>query len=62
MDSIYIKVALRRITTVNTRTVLAESSKFASFLFDQGFQIVVPPRIVPNVPELIKMPSDGILH
>ena len=37
---------------------------FASLLFDQGFQIVIPPRIeiVANVPELIGMPSDGILH
>ena len=28
----------------NTCTVQAESSKFASLLFDQGFQIVIPPR------------------
>ena len=35
----------------NTGTVQAESSKFASLLFDQGFQIVIPPRIVANVPE-----------
>ena len=46
----------------NTRTVQAESSKFASLLFDQGFQIVIPPRIVANVPEPIGMPSDSILH
>ena len=30
----------------NTRTVQAESSKFASVSFDQGFQIAVPPRWV----------------
>ena len=41
----------------NTHTVQAESSKFASLLFDLGFQIVIPPRIVANVPEPIGMPS-----
>ena len=46
----------------NTRTVQAESSKFASLSFDQGFQIVIPPRIVANVPEPIGTPSDNILH
>ena len=46
----------------NTRTVQAESSKFESLSFGQGFQIVIPPRIVANVPEPIGMPSDGILH
>ena len=33
----------------NIRTVQAESSNFASLSFDQGFQIVTPPRIVANV-------------
>ena len=46
----------------NTRTVQTESSKFASFSFDQGFQIVIPLRIVVNVPEPIGTPSDSILH
>ena len=46
----------------NTRTVQAESSKFASLLFDQRFQIDIPPRIVANVPELIGKPYDGNLH
>ena len=46
----------------NTRTVQSESSKFAKLLFDQGFQIVIPPRIVANVPEPIGTPSDSILH
>ena len=46
----------------NTHTVQAESSKFASLLFDQGFQVVIPPRIVANVPEPIGTPSEGILH
>ena len=46
----------------NTQTVQAESPKFASFLFDQGFQIFIPPRILANVPEPIGTPSDGILH
>ena len=46
----------------NTRTVQAESSIFASLSFDQGFQIVIPPRIVANVPEPIRTPSDAILH
>ena len=44
------------------RTVQAESSKFASLLFDQGFQIVIPPRSPASVPEPIGTPSDGILH
>ena len=35
----------------NIRTVQAESSKFASLLFDQGFQIVIPPRSPASVPE-----------
>ena len=30
----------------NTGTVQAESSKFASVSFDQGFEIVIPPRWV----------------
>ena len=30
----------------NTRTVQAESSKFASLSFDQGYQIVIPPRFL----------------
>ena len=38
----------------NTRTVQAESSKFASVLFDQGFQM--------GWLELIGMPFDDILH
>ena len=46
----------------NTRTVWAESSKFASLSFDQGFQIVIPPRSPASVPEPIGTPSDGILH
>ena len=46
----------------NTRTMQAESSKFASLSFDQRFQIVIPPRIVANVPEPMGRPSDGILH
>ena len=46
----------------NIRTVQAEPSKFASLLLDQGFQIVIPPRIVANVPEPIRTPSDDILH
>jgi hypothetical protein len=46
----------------NTRTVQAESSKFASFLFDQGFQLVIPPKIVTYVPEPIVTPTDGILY
>ena len=29
----------------NSHTVQTESSKFASLSFDQGFQIVIPPRI-----------------
>ena len=40
----------------------SESSKFASLLFDQGFQIVLKSRIVANVPEPIRTPSDVILH
>jgi hypothetical protein len=44
----------------NTRTVQAESSKIASLLFDWGFQIVIPPRVVASVPEPIGTPSDGI--
>ena len=46
----------------SNRTTQAESSKFALLLFDQGFQIVIPPRIVANVPEPIRTPSDSILH
>ena len=46
----------------NNRTVQAQSSKFASLLFDQGFQIVIPPRSPANVPGPIGTPSDGILH
>ena len=46
----------------NTHTVQVESSKFASLLFDQGFQIVIPPRSPASVPEPIRTPSDGILH
>ena len=46
----------------NTRLVQAESSKFESLLFDQGFQIVIPPRSPASVPEPIRTPSDGILH
>ena len=41
----------------STRTVRAESSKFASLLFDHGFQIVIPPA---SVPQPIWTPSDGI--
>ena len=36
--------------------------KIASLLFDQGFQIVIPPRYLASVPKPIRMPSDGILH
>ena len=46
----------------NIPTVQAEPSKFASLWFDQGFQIVIPPRIVAYVPEPFGTPSDGILH
>ena len=46
----------------NTRIVQAESSKFESLLFDQGFKIIIPPKIVANVPEPIGTSSDGILH
>ena len=46
----------------NTRTVQAESSKFASVLFDQGFQIIIPPRSSASVPEPIGTLSDDILH
>ena len=42
----------------NTRTVQAESSKFASVLFDQGFKYL----FLQDGLELIGMPSDGILH
>ena len=42
--------------------VQAESSKFASLSFDQGFQIVIPPTSPASVPEPIGTPSDGILH
>ena len=35
---------------------------FASLLFDQGFQIVIPPRSPASVPEAIGTPSDSILH
>ena len=44
----------------NIRTVQAEPSKFASLSFDQGFQIVIPPRIVAKVPEPIGTPSDSM--
>ena len=40
----------------------AESFKFASLSFDQGFQIVTPPRSPASIPEPIRTPSDGILH
>ena len=50
---------LRRIATL---VLCCEYSKFASLLFDQGFQIGIPPRIVANVPEPIGTPSDSILH
>ena len=56
----YTRVAIEK--NNNTGTVQAESSKFASLSFDQRFQIVIPPRIVANVPEPIGTPSDGILH
>ena len=36
----------------NTCTVEAESSKFASLLFDQGFHIVIAPRSLASVPEV----------
>jgi hypothetical protein len=45
-----------------TRTVQAESFKVASLSFDQGFQIVIPPRYPISVPKPIGTPSDGILH
>ena len=48
----------RIITLVQFR----QSSEFVSLSFDQGFQIVIPPRSPPSVPEPIGMPSDGILH
>ena len=37
-------------------------SKSHQLPFDQGVQIVIPPRSPASVPELIRMPSDGILH
>ena len=47
----------------NTRTVQAESSKFASLSIDQGFQIVIRPR---NKKMMQKAPSNGtenvVLH
>ena len=46
----------------NTHTVQVESFKFASLSFEQGFQIVIPPRSPPIVPEPIGKPSDCILH
>ena len=46
----------------NTRTMQAESFKFASVSFDHGFQIAIPPRSPASVLEPIGMPSDGILH
>jgi hypothetical protein len=42
--------------------VQAQSSKFALLSFDQGFQIVIPPRSPASVPEPIGTPSDDILH
>ena len=36
----------------------AEFSKFASLLFDYGFQILIPA----SVPEQIETSSNGILH
>ena len=47
---------------LGTRTAQVESSKFVLLSFDQGFQIVIPPRSPASVPELIGTPSDGILH
>ena len=32
--------------------------KFASISFDQGFQIIIPPRSPASVPEPIRTPSD----
>ena len=46
----------------NIRAVQAESSKFATLLFDQGVQIVINPSAVFYVPEPIGTPSDSILH
>ena len=37
-------------------------SKLHQLPFDQGVQIVIPPRSPASVPELIGTPSDGILH
>jgi hypothetical protein len=37
-------------------------SKLHQLPFDQGVQIVVPPRSPESVPEPIRTPSDGILH
>ena len=45
-----------------THIVQAESSKFASLLFDQGFHLVIPPRSPASVQEPIGTPSDCILH
>ena len=46
----------------NTLTVQAEFSKFASLLFDQGFQLVIPPRSLASVPEPMGKPSNSMLH
>ena len=46
----------------NTCNLQTESYKFASLSFEQGFQIVIPPRSPPIVPEPIGKPSDCILH
>ena len=37
-------------------------SKSHQLPFDQGVQIVIPPRSPASVPEPIGTPSDGILH
>jgi hypothetical protein len=39
-----------------------QPSKLHQLPFDQGVQIVVPPRSPESVPEPIRTPSDGILH
>ena len=39
-----------------------QPSKLHQLLFDQGVQIVIPPRSPASVPEPIGTPSDGILH
>ena len=37
-------------------------NRISYHLFDQGVQIVIPPRSLASVPEPIRMSFDGILH